>query len=231
MNTYMQEYTIQLLQKTRLTHNMISLVFDKPADFEFTAGQFVQFLVPDGEKTVLRAYSICSTPSDNELHFCVKVLENGKASTLFAAMNDGDSAIIRGPRGNFVSTASSPLYFVATGAGIAPIMSILQDELIHKKTDTELYLLFGVHDESDLFWQQRLDDLTNTYNNFSFNTTVSQPQSLEWRGLKGRVTDHLDNHSNGHQFFICGNPDMVKDVRNILLTGGVEKTQIHFEIF
>ncbi|PIT86595.1 MAG: hypothetical protein COU33_02285 [Candidatus Magasanikbacteria bacterium CG10_big_fil_rev_8_21_14_0_10_43_6] len=225
-----QRFTVTLEKKKSLTHNVLELHFSKPEGFDYTAGQFVQFFVPDGEKELSRSYSLCTTPADEHIGFCIKLLEDGKASKFFEAMRVGDSAEIEGPKGRFCNEHPTPLFFVATGAGIAPIMGILKDELINKKNTAEMRLLFGVRNEKDLFWIDKFSALAAAHPQFTYTTVLSQPEK-HWPGLRGRVTAHITAHSAKHRFFLCGSGDMVKDVRKLLLDQGVDAKQIHFEIF
>lgn len=225
-------FTVKLEKKIMLTPDMLELHFVKPDNFLFKAGQFMQFEVPDGDKMVLRSYSISCPPTQDDLEFCVKILPGGKASTLFAAAHVGDEFRIRGPRGMFFNSEDAPIYCIATGAGIAPIMGIITDELKNKKNSNEIRLLFGVRDEEDMFWNERFETLKQNFSNFDYSLTLSQPKpDGSWSGLRGRVTDHLLHHLISHRFFLCGSPAMVKDVRDILLKNGVDAKQIHFEVF
>lgn len=228
----MSEYSVTLLQKEQLTADVWSLRFTRPEGFEYKAGQFVQFLVPDEEKPVWRAYSLCSIPSDAHLEFCVKLLPDGKASGMFAKMNIGEALTIRGPRGHFANENGHDLFFVATGVGIAPIYGIIRDELERKQSDRPIQLLFGVRYHEDIFWTERLELLKDAHSNFAFSVTLSQPKpDLSWSGLNGRVTDHILHHLTYEEYFLCGSAAMVKDVRQLLLENGKDKQQIHFEIF
>lgn len=225
-------FSVKLEKKTYLTDNILELHFSKPPGFTFQAGQFVQFEIPDQDKMVLRSYSLSSTPRDEDLEFCVKILEGGKASARFRDIEVGENMSIRGPRGMFTNNEIIPLFCVATGVGMAPIMGIIQDELINKKSTTEIRVLFGVREEEDIFWTERLERLANKYSNFRYDITLSQPkQPHKWKGLAGRVTDHLAPHQVSHHYFLCGSVDMVKDVREILLKHDIEGKHIHFEIF
>ncbi len=225
-------FTLKLDKKIALTHDVLELHFSKPNELSFKAGQFLQFQVPDAEKMLLRSYSIASTPTDTTLEFCIKILPGGKASTLFANAIEGDEFQVRGPRGLFVNTEDAPLYCIATGAGIAPVMGIIQDELKNKKNNNEIKLLFGVRDEQDMFWQHRFAELKQNFPNFDYSLTLSQPKlDGNWNGLRGRVTDHIPTNLLTHRFFLCGSPQMVKDVRDLLIKNGVEAKQIHFEVF
>ncbi|MBP9760870.1 MAG: FAD-dependent oxidoreductase [Candidatus Magasanikbacteria bacterium] len=223
-------YTTKLLDKKSLTHNVLELTFEKPENFSFQAGQFVRFFIPDQTGEIPRSYSLVSTPFDTTLSFCVKLLPEGKASAYFPTMHIGQTIDFDGPRGRFCVTEQTPLYFVATGSGIAPMLGLIRDELEYKKNTNEISLLFGLRHKEDIFWQDEFAALQNTYQNFRYNLVLSQPTE-EWEGLEGRVTHHLTAHHGDHHFFICGSPEMVKDVRSLLLAEKVEMKKIHFEIF
>lgn len=228
----MNEFTLRLVKKIPLTPDILELHFTKPDGFEFQAGQFVQFFIPGHPNPALRAYSISSAPQTDDLEFCAKLLPGGKASAHFACMKEGEAIRMRGPKGQFTNDHPTPIYCVATGAGIAPVMSIIQEELQYKKTDREVRLLFGVRSEEDIFWQKRFEALAKQSPFFSFDMSLSQPKPTgSWAGLRGRVTEHILHHLSDHHFFLCGNAAMVKDVRQILLENGVDKQFIHFEIF
>lgn len=232
MSIKTNQFTAKLKSKKQLTRDVLELHFEKPPDFTYQAGQFVQWQVPEGTRTIWRSYSLASTPADPQLEFCLKILPAGKASALAARLEIGDRLTFAGPSGRFVNAANTPLYFIATGVGLAPIMGIIRDELENKKTTEEIRLLFGVRSEADIFWPERLEDLHSNYENFSSRLTISQPKpGGGWSGLRGRVTEHLLRHLVAHHFFICGNAAMVKEVREMLIKNGVNNEHIHFEIF
>lgn len=228
-----KKYSAKLREKRQLTSDTYEFRFEKPEGFEFLAGQFVQFCIPQNEKIVLRSYSLSSTPTDPYLEFCVKFLDGGIASNHLKHMNIGEYLEFQGPRGLFFNKEETQaLSFIATGTGLAPIIGIIRDELENKKNIHEVRLLFGVRSEDDIFWFDRLQNLKIQYPNFVYDVTLSQPKADGgWAGLRGRVTEHMLHHLVSHGFFLCGNAAMVKDVREMLLKNGVEQKQIHFEIF
>ncbi len=227
-----ERFTVKLEEKKELTHNVVELHFSKPDTLDFTAGQFMQFFIPDEEKgEVKRSYSLCTSPKEAHLGFCIKLLEGGKASHYFSHMKIGDEAQIAGPKGRFCCTPNpTPLYFIATGSGIAPIMGLITDELRHKKNTEEIRLLFGVRNEADMFWRDEFDALTREYPNFSYSFILSRPGE-GWDGLEGYVTHHIEEHTTNHSYYLCGRAEMVKDVRSLLIERGVDAKHIHFEIF
>ncbi|PIR76004.1 MAG: hypothetical protein COU32_04325 [Candidatus Magasanikbacteria bacterium CG10_big_fil_rev_8_21_14_0_10_42_10] len=233
MSTPMQTHTIHLLAKKEVAKNVFELRFSKPESFDFTPGQFVQFLIPSEEKKTPRSYSLSSLPSDAYLEFCIKFLDGGLASEHFRTMNIGTDIECRGPLGRFVVDENNDdHYFVATGVGLAPILGMIRSLIEEKKDDHPIRLLFGVREEDDLFWIDRLETLKQKHSLFDYTVTLSQPQPTGgWQGLKGRVTEHLLQHLGKQRFYLCGNAAMVKDVRTLLIEHGVDTTDIHFEIF
>ncbi len=220
----------KLVSKKEIAKDVIELRFTKPLDFSFKAGQFVQFQIPTANSPVLRSYSLSSNPSDPDLELCIKKIPNGTGSNFFDSLPIGGSVNISLPKGRFTVEANNlPLAFIATGAGLAPIMSIISDELVNKKNPETLYLLFGVRSEEDLFWLDRLNSLQEKYSNFKYGITLSQP-TQSWQGLSGRVTNHFDFENIQH-FYLCGNTEMVKDARELLIAKNIPASQIHFEIF
>lgn len=222
-------FPIQLLTKQTIAKDIVQLRFTKPADFAFIAGQFVQFQIPEGEKYLLRSYSITSTPDDKHLEFCVKILPDGKASLFFDQMVFGNTAMISTAKGRFVCDTVGPNYFIATGTGLAPVMAMINQiaKIATAVVPGANHVLFGVRHEEDLFWMDRFELLQKQY--IASAITLSQP-AASWAGLKGRVTEHVVPDLSGH-YYLCGSLEMVKDVRAKLSAAGVGAKNIHFEIF
>lgn len=227
------KYLSKISEKTQLTRDIYEIRIEKPEGFSFFAGQFVQFVIPQEEKNLMRSYSISSIHTDPYIEFCIKFLENGRASNYLKHLNIGDSIEFQGPRGLFINqNHTTALSFIATGTGMAPTLSLIRDELENQKNTNEVRLLFGVRSEDDIFWTEKFKNLKIQYPNFHYDITLSQPKiDGGWAGLRGRVTEHILHHLINHTFFLCGNAAMVKDVREMLLKNEVDVKAIHFEIF
>ncbi len=218
-----------------LSRDIMELRFERPEGFSFFAGQFVQFQVPALGGEVLRPYSVSSTPADNYLEFCLKVLPDGKASQYFVQLGIGERAYISDAKGVFIchSEHQSSKMFIATGAGLAPIISMIEDRL--SRSPDKLKLLFGVRTSEDIFWTDRLNELMGNYKNLNYQLTLSQPTD-DWQGFRGRVSEHLVSlfpaaYNLLPEFYICGSAPMVKDVRALLLKQKMNTKSIHWEIF
>jgi len=222
----------KMLKKTFLNPTTIEITFEKPKNFDFTAGQFVQFFIETPEEELKRSYSICSTPEEEHLSLCITLVEGGKGSNYFKNLEEGDTLKFTEAKGHFLAKETdSKQIFIATGAGIAPIYSMMKS-LLKRKYPHEIFLLFGVRSEENLFWQEKLEELKENYSNFNFLTTLSQAQSDNWDGEKGRVTAHIENYFDKNaNFFLCGSAAMITETRKMIIDLGADAKSIHFEMF
>ncbi|MCF6276459.1 MAG: FAD-dependent oxidoreductase [Candidatus Magasanikbacteria bacterium] len=227
----MQTFESKIINTKEIAKNTISIETEKPTDFSFNAGQFLQFIVPTAEKEVLRSYSIASSPNDGTLLFCVKLIKDGIASEYLRNLKSGDIIKMKGAIGRFSEEESgNSLFFVATGTGLAPTMSIIKDQLKNKGNKNKIHLLLGFRSENNIIWQEEIENLEKGYSNFTYMLTLSQP-SENWSGMQGRVTLYFNHPSSSYKYFMCGNQAMVSEIRQTLIKNNIENSQIHFEIF
>ena len=224
-----------------LTHDVkeISLKMIDPPQVEFTAGQYISIEVTeirDGHaRQNNRPYSLVSPPEEKEvIKLCVNLVKGGPGSTCLHSLCLGDKLNFLYPLGYFTvnETASTALLFVATGTGIAPIKSMIL-HLLRSGSKRPMTLYWGLRSEIDLYYQEEFASLTKEYPFFQFRMTLSQP-SDGWTGLKGRVTHLLPGAVQTVEnldAYLCGNGEMIKEVRAILLEKGMPRKSIHFEKF
>ncbi len=222
----------QISQVVALTEDVVSIKILRPEGFLYQAGQFIQLAVPGPTGEILRSYSLASMPTDPELELCVKLLPDGVGSNFVREAKAGDQINFYGPVGRFVvpPEVTTPLVFIATGVGLAPIMGMIEDALLLRQIKEPMTLLFGVRKQTDLFWTERLAHLTSKFPNFSVITTLSQPEA-NWTGASGRVTAHLEKLPLDARYFLCGSSEMVAETKQYLVSKGVLPTAVHLEIF
>lgn len=233
-------YLTTCTQNKKLCHDVweVKLRMPEGQTFSFRAGQFVLFDVPligNPHDIQPRAYSIGSPPRENtELTFVLRYKERGRASLwVDEVLKAGDTVRIQGPLGAFVLNRETPkdYVFVGTGTGVAPFRSHLMDALEDRKDTRPMHLFFGVRHEEDLFWIEEFRRLEQQFPNFKAYVSLSRPTE-SWKGLRGRVTDILPTVITDFSrvnAYVCGNPDMVKTVKEWLLAKGVPKADIHQE--
>lgn len=218
-----------------------------PSSIAFIAGQYVLFLI--GPPKFRHTLSIASSPDE---HGVIEVLQSiaphGEGSAWIVNLKTGEPVSFLGPAGRFMvkKTSSKQKVFVATGCGIAPVRSMLADYLRGQKsaptntgnspatnTKTPVVLFWGLRFESDLFWQEELKNFAAEYGNFQYHVTLSKPTD-GWQGMRGRVTDHSVDKVPAllnSEFYLCGNREMIVEVRQQLTDKGVSADQIFTETF
>ena len=104
-------------------------------------------------------------------------------------------------------------------------------DLLENNDPRKIDLVFGVRHQDDFFSYQIFSAWQEKYENFNFHPTLSKPGE-SWDGLKGRVTKvvpEIFKDMKNKEAYICGVPQMVTDMQNVLLELGCEKGQIHIE--
>ena len=136
-----------------IASNTLLLSLTTPLEFTFQAGQFVTLYINNGIETKARAYSILSPPHEKEkIDLCFKLVENGFASEVFSKTKIGDKFEMSGPFGNLLlqvdETKEREHVFIATGTGVVPFYSMLQEYVYNGKASwpkQKFHLIFGFY--------------------------------------------------------------------------------------
>lgn len=192
----------------------------EPKEITFLAGQTVMLYVVPGSN---RSMSIASPPSEKqEILLAHDISPMGPYSQWAIGAKAGDPMQFMGPLGIFVVDKQSPRkkIFVATGSGIAPFRSMILDD----PSNTVLY--WGLRHEEDVFWQ-------NEFSRIPFHLILSQPGSA-WTGETGHVQEHVFSQEKDIQncdVYLCGNRQMVEEMKARLSAAGVPAAQVKSELF
>lgn len=205
-----------------------------PDRISYQAGQYVSILInKEGER---RSYSIASTPDDDHgFHLLVEISDGGKGGSFFKDIKIGQDIEVLAPLGKFVVEKSErKILFVATGSGIVPIYSMINDLLINMHETRQVRLHWGMKSEEDLFWVDNFGRLMESHPNFVFDIVLSRPGS-EWDLCTGHVQDCLSRDfasgMDGWEGYVCGKQDKVLDICAKLEQIGMNKANIHHEKF
>lgn len=196
---------------------------------EFLPGQFVSILVG---KAVRRSYSIANYKGQNQsLKLLIDIAPGGPGSKFFEALKVGDEVPMLGPLGRFIyKPNNTPLEFFATGTGLAPLYSMLENELYVVKSGRQIRLHFGVRHVDDVFWRDKLEALKLEFPNFAFDLYLSRPNE-EWEGKGGYINqpDVIKTISKDADCYICGGSRMINDTLAKLREHGLDLKQLFFE--
>jgi len=227
----------KLVHKKQLTHDVIELHFESNPSFSFQPGQFYSVIVPGagpGGRDLRRAYSIASGPENRLMELCVKVVEGGPGTQYLDSLKIGDTMKGMAPYGDFVYKTGShkDVVFIATGTGIAPYRSMLYSKIYADNKARSVKLLFGARDQNDLLYVDELKPVLGENLILMLSRCNDEVPGCH----KGRVTDWLRGntvsiHWHETEFYLCGNGAMIDEVKQILAGHGVEKHNIHQEVY
>jgi CDP-4-dehydro-6-deoxyglucose reductase len=206
--------------------------------FKYHAGQYVEFLLRDGDR---RAYSMANAPhqqTDNpglELH--VRHSPGGKfTDPVFATMKEKDILRIEGPYGSFYLREESekPMVMLASGTGFAPIKAMIE-HMQFKGITRPTVLYWGGRRPQDLYLHEWVLARVAEMPNLSYFPVVSEalPEDA-WTGRTGFVHQAVlqdINDFSGHQVYACGAPIVVDSAQAAYIAAGLPEDEFFADSF
>jgi benzoate/toluate 1,2-dioxygenase reductase subunit len=175
------------------------------------------------KKNVKRSYSI-SSDSEVKNYIELTIKQTGLMSSYICSrMALGDTLDFEGPYGKFIlPVAATEINFIAGGAGIAPLMSMIRHLAV---SSTKSHLLYSSVSEEEIIFYKEICSIKNLKSAF----TLTQ-KSSGGPGLAGRIRVEMMKAffpNLDAEFYVCGPPEMVRDVIKMLEDLKVKK--IHKE--
>ncbi len=231
-----EKFTRQrLLEVQTLTPNLFTLRTSRDPGFRFGAGQFARLGVrkPSG-CIVWRAYSMVSAPHDEFLDFFSIVVPDGEFTSELSRLQAGDELLVDKQAFGYLTLDRFPdgrdLWLLATGTGLAPFLSILQDFEAWQRFE-RIVLVYSVREARELAYQRLIHELpAREYleglgDKLTYLPVVTREQVPGM--LHGRITTLIENgeleraadlrfEPQHSRIMLCGNPQMIEDTRAIL---------------
>jgi NAD(P)H-flavin reductase/ferredoxin len=230
-----QDATAEISTIERLSESLWKLQLSLASPLAFYPGQFIEVEVP-GQSGSWRCYSIASSPArPDRIDLIVKRIEGGSFSGGIEHLSKGFGLTIRGPYGmSYLRNGERPTLLVATGSGIAPILSILRSAAEQNDART-FHFYYGARTVSDLIFREEIDSLEKRMARFSFKLTLSAAVASDrWDGHVGRVTQALQREitdASPYDAYICGQPEMCESVATLLMAKGIPEDRIFRDDF
>ncbi|ASV32825.1 ferredoxin--NADP(+) reductase [Candidatus Williamhamiltonella defendens] len=205
------------------TDSLFSIQIEAPID-PFIAGQYTKLALEIDGTRVQRAYSYVNAPSDHRLEIYLVTVPGGKLSIPLHRLCIGEDIIVASKAQGFFILSEVPvcktLWMLATGTGIGPYLSILQEGKDVERFE-RMILVHAVRFASDLSYLPLMKKLEKRYQGrLSIQTVVSRektshslmgriPELIEKGTLEASVNQKIEAQSS--HVMLCGNPQMVKD--------------------
>ncbi|MFW1844488.1 ferredoxin--NADP reductase [Acinetobacter pittii] len=228
----------KVLSVHRWTPTLFSFTMTRPAHFKFTAGQFARIGLKVGEELVVRAYSVVSSPFDETLEFFSIVVPDGAFTSNLQHLKVGDELYLEKVPYGYLTLARyqqplpHDLWLLATGTGLAPFLSMLQDFDTWSKYQ-KINLVYSVRTAAELAYVDRIQEIAETFgeghNGFKFIPIITRDPSAP---LHDRLPILIENgeleksagielNPNTSHVMLCGNPQMVDDTKEALKRRGL----------
>lgn len=216
---------LKVKEKKIETEDVFSLVFEKPKNFSFYPGQYLDYELPiDDPDGNTRAFTISASPTEDFLMLSTRYGYTPFKKAL-AELKAGNQIKTSHPVGTFTLDESSPAVFIAGGVGITPFRSMIKYAL-DQKLSTPITLIYSNSDKNFLFkeelekWKKALPNFNIIYHNSILNGKLNNTKLAT---AIGYFVNKI--------FYLAGPPRMVNSFEKMLLELGVDQTNIRYDQF
>lgn len=235
------DFLVRLGDRHEVAERTIACRFEKPPQFAFTPGQFIEITLlnpPESDaEGNSRAFSIASSPQEDSILVATRLRNSAFKKVLSQALPRTQMKI-EGPFGDLRlhNDSTRAAVILCGGIGITPFRSILLNAA-YKKLPHRIFLFYSNRRPEDAPFLEEMQALEKENLNFKLIAcmTEAEKSSRSWTGERGRITHRmLAKHLTGLSsaiYYITGPPAFVKAMHEMLLNTGVDDDNIRIEEF
>lgn len=211
----------------------------------FKPGQYATLGVESEGKLIQRAYSIVSSPAEEELEFFFELVPQGELTPLLHELREGDTIWIRRQsRGLFtldLASGHANHFLLCTVTGVAPYVSMARTFALGSEVPRGLRLavIQAASRSWEFAYREELDELSQKFAWFRYIPSVSRPwEDSDWQGEVGRVEDIARKHFDALGLepatttaYLCGHPAMIEKCKGVFKRRGFSKEFVREEIY
>ena len=201
---------------------------------EYKPGQYMMMELDaaDADNGNTRPLSIASSTTENFLLFSTKISQT-PFKQKYSSLKVGDKVKLKGPMGIFVlKEDAKEVVLLGGGIGITPFRDMVKYSC-DKKLPVKLVLLYSNRTANDIVYRNEWAVFEKQNPNLKVVHTLTD--DANWQGRKGRINEAMIrencNDINNAMFYICGPPEMVEGLSNLLKTMNVPPMNIKIEKF
>jgi len=207
------------------------------------------------EEPIFRAYSMANHPAEgNMVMLNIRIatppwdrkknafqeVPPGLCSSYTFTLKPGDKVTISGPFGEFfIKDTKKEMVYIGGGAGMAPMRSHLYHLFRTLKTDRKVTYFYGGRSLRELFYTDDFQSIEKDFPNFKYHMALSEPLPEDnWEGPTGFIHQAaLDLYLKDHpepeelEYYLCGPPQMLDAIKDMLDNLGVPEENIAYDEF
>jgi ferredoxin-NADP reductase len=203
-----------------------SVLFDRPLNFQYEAGDWMDIEFAGQELRGGKTYSLSSSPTDSDLQITFRAgMSEFKNALQKTHPNDTLFITQFGNDYGFQLKKNQSSVLIAGGVGIAPFRSMLK-EMFDNGDKNEVTLIYLNQNENVLFkdeldmWSKKMPNLSIVY----ISTREINRKKRE------KLIRSLIKNAN-QNFYISGPPGMVESNEHLLIDMGVQVRNIRIDSF
>jgi ferredoxin-NADP reductase len=226
----------RLLRKEEVATDTMAFFFERPAQFEYKAGQHVvvRLISPaeTDEKGDERTFSIASSHGEDHVMVATR-MRNSAFKRQLKAMPLGLMVELLAPCGSFtLDENTQTVVLLAGGIGITPFRSMILDSL---ESTRKISLFYSNRRVKDAAFLSDLNRAAEMNPKFSFVPVMTKERSLQWSGERCHITSAMirNNVANIHDslYYIAGPKQFVDAMKGLLSELKVVQENIRCEEF
>jgi ferredoxin-NADP reductase/rubredoxin/DMSO/TMAO reductase YedYZ heme-binding membrane subunit len=213
-------FSIKLVWKRELTHNVTEYVFYCPTAVESIPGQFYNIIFPKTQnwESFMRSYSVVKC-IDNHITLCIRMKKWWLWSAVLKNIEEGTELKALWPFWTFqLQNSSKKKIFIATWTWIAPIIPMMRAAW---DIDKELY--FWVQRSSDLFYIDVLKNIPNLRVHVYLSQEMTKLYHY-WRIEFSHISVNPES-----EVYMCWSPELIWDFVTAFAKKWIKK--VHYEKF
>jgi ferredoxin-NADP reductase len=231
----------KLVNRQEVAERTTAFHFEKPSNWKFKAGQFLDMTLIDPSETDAegntRTFSIASAPHEDTLMVATRMRDTAFKRVL-NTMPLGSAVKLEGPSGDLTlhNNVTQTAVFLAGGIGITPFRSIVfraaKEKLPHR-----IFLFYSNRRPEDAAFLDELQALERENPNYRFVATMTEmvKSSQSWHGEVGAIDRELllryVEDAGSPIYYVAGPPEMVKGLHTMINAAGVDDDNIRAEEF
>jgi len=238
----MPKFATKLVECIEVAEGTMAFAFERPADFSFTAGQFLTITLPNppyndatGNR---RTFSIASPPQETERLQIATRMTGSALKRSFAEATPGTLVELFGPAGSFTlhKASSMPAVFIAGGIGITPFRSMINDAFARRLTH-QITLIYSNRNPEGAAFHDEFLRIAEAHTKFKYVPTMTDADKSHqpWSGLRRNVdANFLREHIGDIMtpiFYIAGPPGMVTGITKAVIAAGTDSARVRSEKF
>ncbi|MCM5704653.1 hybrid-cluster NAD(P)-dependent oxidoreductase [Larsenimonas salina] len=235
-------HAVRCVKVIQETHDVRTFCFmaDQPLMFFFKPGQFVTVELEIHGQTVMRSYTISSSPSvPYSFSITVKRVPGGYVSNwLHDNLSINDRLHVHGPVGDFnaIDYPADKVLLLSGGVGVTPLMSMTR-WFFDTNASVDVDFIHSARSPGDVIYHRELIHIFSRIPEFKLHVICEKKDDLgeTWAGYRGFLTEPMFRMMSPdfmeREIFCCGPVPYMNAVKKILRESGFDMNHYHEESF